>query len=529
MIAAAAVILAYYSAENREAARQAENGRNSQITDTETAASNLSVPWDAAFLPDGDILVTERKGTLKRFGRSHAEISVGGVRQTGEGGLLGIAIHPDFSRNHFIYLYLTDGTDVLENRIVRYVFENNELSQSSVILGGIPASSRHDGGRIKFGPDGYLYAAAGDSGVDNLAQDTGSLAGKILRIRDDGSIPDNNPFGNAVYAYGLRNPQGLAWDGQGRLWATDHGRSGALTGMDELNIIEKGRNYGWPLIQGGETRDGMVTPVINSGANETWAPSGAAFLNGSIFFGGLRGETLYEYKIADKSLKRHFRRRFGRIRAVEAAPDGNLFFTTSNTDGRGNAAGDDDKLIKVAAGSFENAGNPGGKLAAPVERWRERVTRKPFGIKVDPSDSPIEGERFSGYHTGTDFEIFSDETGKDVEIRAICSGPLASKSQAFGYGGVAVQRCGHGDGYVTVVYGHLRLSSVIARPGEEIPAGDRIGILGKGFSDETNGERKHLHLGIHKGADPDIRGYVRSRKELENWIDPAAYLERQAG
>ncbi|MBI4038795.1 PQQ-dependent sugar dehydrogenase, partial [Candidatus Daviesbacteria bacterium] len=156
----------------------------------------------------------------------------------------------------------------------------------------------------------------------------------------------DNPFQNAVYSYGHRNPQGLAWDKDGNLWATEHGRSGSLSGFDELNLIEKGKNYGWPLIQGDETREGMVSPVIHSGADKTWAPAGAAFLNGKIYFGGLRGEALFEYDLVQKSMKEYFKGQFGRIRAV-AVKNGFLYITTSNTDGRGNLRAGDDKMIKI--------------------------------------------------------------------------------------------------------------------------------------------------------------------------------------
>src|SRR5262249_24978139 len=155
-----------------------------------------------------------------------------------------------------------------------------------------PGAKYHDGGRMAFGPDDYLYITTGDATVDYLAQDISSLSGKILRIRDDGSLPQDNPFGNAVYSYGHRNSQGLTWDSLKQLWSTEHGP----TGYDELNLIEKGQNYGWPLIMGSESRPGMKTPILHSGLN-TWAPASALFWDGSIFFGGLRGEALYEARI----------------------------------------------------------------------------------------------------------------------------------------------------------------------------------------------------------------------------------------
>jgi aldose sugar dehydrogenase len=316
-------------------------------------AEHLNIPWAIAFLPTGDMLVTERTGMLLRLASGERKnIPVEGVRHIGEGGLLGMALHPDFAQNQWLYLYRTSATDGgVANRIERYRFIDDELTEKTVILSGIPGAKYHDGGFLGFGPDGLLYITTGDAGVPSLAQDIHSLAGKILRIHDDGSVPEENPFGNAVYSYGHRNSQGLTWDNEGRLWSTEHGRSGLLSGLDELNLIKKGGNYGWPEIQGGESKVGMVNPVLHSGPNTTWAPASAAFLNGSIFFGGLRGESLYEamLPVADQSvkLKAYFVGEFGRIRAAVRGPDGMLYLSTSNTDGRGRPAPGDDRILRV--------------------------------------------------------------------------------------------------------------------------------------------------------------------------------------
>lgn len=320
--------------------------------DIEIIAENLDIPWEIAFLPNGEILVTERPGTLRKIGLDKKVITVEGVYHIGEGGLLGMALHSDFERTRWIYLYLTTRmAEGLVNRVERYRFNDDRLAERTVILDTIPGAAYHDGGRIAFGPDGYLYITTGDAGNEKLAQDINSLAGKILRIADDGTIPPDNPFGNAVYSYGHRNSQGLAWDEQGRLWATEHGRSGALSGLDELNLIEKGTNYGWPVIQGDEEMEGMRTPVMNSGPDETWAPAGAVYLDERIFFTGLRGESLYEAKISLEGtveyIKAHFREIFGRLRALQKGPDGYFYLTTSNTDGRGNPRPGDDKLIRI--------------------------------------------------------------------------------------------------------------------------------------------------------------------------------------
>lgn len=313
-------------------------------------AQDLTVPWGLAVLPGGDLLVTERTGTLKRIGNDRRSYTIEGVTPTSEGGLLGLALDPEFADNRRIYLYLTTQTSAgYTNRIERYVYADDTLAGRRVIFSGIPGSQTHDGGRIEFGPDGFLYVATGDARNEAAAQDTGSLAGKILRITADGAAAPGNPFGNAVYSYGHRNPQGLAWDDRGRLWATEHGRSGAASGFDELNLIKPGANYGWPVIQGDETREGMETPVGHSGPDTTWAPASLTYADGSLFFGGLRGESLYEAKIAgddNVTLVAHFREEFGRLRTV-LAHDDVLFVTTSNTDGRGTPQPADDKIYRI--------------------------------------------------------------------------------------------------------------------------------------------------------------------------------------
>jgi len=328
-----------------------KNNSVEETKDREVVAQDLDIPWEVAFLPDGEMLITERPGKLLKIGEDRNVIEIQGVQHVGEGGLMGLALHPDFGKNQLLYLYFTTGGQGrLTNQLERYKLVGNSLSEKKVILSGILGSSNHDGGRIAFGPDRNLYIGTGDAENPDLAQNTKSLNGKILRIKDDGSIPSDNPFGNAVYSYGHRNVQGLTWDKDGNLWATEHGRSGIQSGFDELNLIEKGKNYGWPVIQGNEQRDGMVTPIVNSGASETWAPAGAGFLNGSVFFVGLRGATLYETKLNGKTvseLKKHLKDEYGRLRAVRVGPEGLLYITTSNRDGRGIPKENDDKLIRI--------------------------------------------------------------------------------------------------------------------------------------------------------------------------------------
>lgn len=322
-----------------------------EVATMATVASGLNIPWEIAWLPDGAMLVTQRPGQLIKIKEDRQVIPIEGVAHRGEGGLLGLALHPNFANNDFLYLYLTSQQGGgLINRVERYRLEDITLTDRQVLLDNIPGSSFHDGGRIKFGPDGKLYITTGDAGQSNLAQERNSLAGKILRLNDDGSIPADNPLGTAIYSYGHRNVQGITWDNSGRLWATEHGRSGLQSGMDELNLIEAGANYGWPTIEGDETAAGLKTPVINSGARETWAPSGAVFHQGSILFAGLRGETLYEAVLegtAVKTLNRHFPQEFGRLRTVAVGPDGWLYVLTNNRDGRGTLQAGDDKIIRL--------------------------------------------------------------------------------------------------------------------------------------------------------------------------------------
>jgi glucose/arabinose dehydrogenase len=317
-------------------------------------ADHLDIPWEIVFLPDGSLLVTERPGRLLRIsGTQQTTIEVGGVKHVGEGGLLGLALHPDFTTNHWIYLYATTQTeDGLINRVDRYTFdiEKNQLSDNKTIVAGIPGAANHDGGRIAFGPDRLLYITTGDAQQEKNAQDTQSLAGKILRVTDDGGIPADNPFNNMVYSYGHRNPQGLAWDKDGRLWATEHGPSGVDTGYDELNIIEKGANYGWPVIKGDQQHEEMKTPVINSGSDDTWAPAGTAIIGDRLFFTGLRGQSLYGVRLTEvgvENLETYFREEYGRLRVVTVGPDEWLYLATSNTDGRGTSKPNDDRIIKI--------------------------------------------------------------------------------------------------------------------------------------------------------------------------------------
>ncbi len=314
-------------------------------------AQNLKTPWSITFLPNNDILFTERDGSLKLISNNNITTieKISDVLEYGEGGLMGLTLHPNFSKNKYLYVMYTyqgNGNNT-KNRVARYKYDNNSLSEKTIIIDNIPGAIYHNGGRIKFGPDGYLYVTTGDSLEPSLAQNTNSLAGKILRVTDSGSAAPGNPFNNLIYSYGHRNPQGITWDSTGRLWETEHGRSNP-SGYDEVNIIQSGKNYGWPEIQGTEKRNGLEPPLAQSG-NETWAPGNAVFLDDSLFYTGLKGEALYELKIENGNalITKHFLNEFGRIRDVVLGPDKLLYISTSNRDGRGNPSTGDDRILKI--------------------------------------------------------------------------------------------------------------------------------------------------------------------------------------
>ncbi len=319
-------------------------------------AENLDTPWGIAILPDNSMLVTERKGTIRYIDstgnlQKDPITTIKNVREAGEGGLMGIVLDPDFETNNYVYVYYTyasEGNNT-KNRVSRFSYQIHNLSNEEIVLDNIPGASNHNGGRIKFGPDGYLYVTTGDAQEPSEAQNKNSLAGKILRIAKDGKAAPGNPFDNEVYSYGHRNPQGIAWDSDGNLWSTEHGRSGVQSGLDEVNKIEPGKNYGWPEIEGDETAQNMVTPNLNSTASVTWAPGGTAITGNTLFLTGLRGQGLFSVDLKQNPLKtqEHFKGKYGRIREVIAATDGTLYISTSNYDGRGTPAPGDDKIIRI--------------------------------------------------------------------------------------------------------------------------------------------------------------------------------------
>lgn len=319
---------------------------NSLDASVETVAENLDVPW-AITKHNDTFYITERKGTIARisgdnFSRETVQLNKA-VLQYGEGGLLGLALHPDFEENKLAYAYHTYGTpEDVKNRLVLIKYANGSWKEERALLEDIPGAIYHNGGRIAIGPDNMLYVTVGDATIPEEAQNLSSLSGSILRMGLDGSIPGDNPIPDSyVYSYGHRNPQGLAWDKkQGTLYESEHGPSA----RDEINIIEAGKNYGWPVISGTEEEDGMESPIFQSGTN-TWAPSGMVYYDGSLFVASLRGEMIRQFELESKK-EYTLVENFGRIRDVLL--DGEtLYAVTNNTDGRGNPIPTDDRLIKI--------------------------------------------------------------------------------------------------------------------------------------------------------------------------------------
>jgi glucose/arabinose dehydrogenase len=351
-------------------AGEIENSPQSQTSfKVETVVENLQVPWSIVWAPDGRMIFTERPGRVRVYEngklRSEPLFVVPDVEPRGESGLMSIALHPQFGSNHLLYLSYAYNANGQQVRVVRYRETSNGFTERKVIVENIPAAQFHAGCRLRFGPDGKLYITTGDATERELAQKLDSLAGKTLRLNDDGTVPNDNPFvgrPNArpeIWTYGNRNGQGIDFQpGTNLLWETEHGPSGfdGLGGGDEVNILEPGKNYGWPVIHHRATHEGMESPVLEY--TPACAPASGMFYRGSqfpqfknnFFFGCLVGTRIIRVVLNGRqvvSQENLLERKYGRIRDIAEGPDGFIYFSTSNRDGRGSPANDDDRILRL--------------------------------------------------------------------------------------------------------------------------------------------------------------------------------------
>lgn len=335
----------------------------------ETVASGLEVPWGFAFLPNKDLLFTERPGRVRIIenGKLRAEpvFMVPDVEPSSESGLMDISLHPNFAANNYVYLAYAYNKDGKRDKVVRYKYAGNKFTEPKVIIEDMPAAPNHAGMRARFGPDGKLYITVGDATDRRIAQQMNNLGGKTLRLNDDGSVPQDNPFIGQqgtrpeIWSVGHRNAQGLAWQpGSGLMFQTEHGPSGfdGPGGGDEVNIVERGKNYGWPEIHHKETGEGMIAPLLEY--TPACAPASGAFYNGSVFpqfkgnffLGCLRGTRIIRVVLNGRNVTSQedlLKGSYGRIREMAEGPDGFIYFSTSNRDGRGSPAKDDDRIMRL--------------------------------------------------------------------------------------------------------------------------------------------------------------------------------------
>lgn len=336
--------------------------------DVEVVAEGLEVPWGIAWLPGGDALVTERPGRvrlLKAGVLQPTPVATVRTTRTNEGGLLGIAAHPDFAAHRQFYVYVTtDAGGREENRVERWTLSEDHTTATfdRVIFGGIASATNHDGGRLRFGPDGMLYAGTGDARDPDRSQDVNDPAGKLLRLTPEGQVPSDNPFpGSPAFLTGIRNLQGWDWKDASTLYITDHGPSGDTMrrGHDEVNLARRGNNLGWPGIYACETREGQVTPSLTF--EDALPPGGAALYTGtaiaewkgSLLIGTLGSRHLHRVEFAQDNPARvarhevYLRNTHGRLREVSMGPDGHLYVTTSNCDGRGDCGPRKDLILRL--------------------------------------------------------------------------------------------------------------------------------------------------------------------------------------
>jgi aldose sugar dehydrogenase len=342
----------------------------------ETVAENLEIVWSIVFAPDGRMFFTERPGRLRVIEngklREKAFFTIPDIELSGESGLMGMTLHPNFAENHFVYLAYAyqDATKQQNVRVVRYRETGETLVEAKTIIEAIPASKYHAGTRLRFGPDGKLYITTGDATKQKRAQNLSLINGKTLRLNDDGTIPNDNPFVNQkdargeIWTYGHRNAQGMDFQPEtGLMFQTEHGPSlidgvslFKRTGGDEVNIVERGKNYGWDKISHNMTKAGMETPIIEF--SPAVAPASGMFYRGTLFpefknnffFGALKGEMIVRLVMDGRKIVSRdnlLEKQYGRIREVAEAPDGSIYFSTSNRDGRGDATKSDDRILRI--------------------------------------------------------------------------------------------------------------------------------------------------------------------------------------
>ena len=335
--------------ENEETDTASEEPLPDELT---VLAENLNAPWSIEKI-ENTFYITERPGAIVKIEdeeetRQEVELS-NDLATAEEAGFMGFVLAPDFKKTKQAYAYYTyTNAEGQFNKIVTLILEGNQWKEASILFDQIPSGPYHHGGRIKIGPDNKLYVTVGDALNENLPQQVDSLAGKILRMNLDGSIPEDNPFENSyVYTYGHRNVQGLAWLSDGTLYASEHGNQA----NDEINLIEAGKNYGWPLIEGTQEQENLISPTFTSGSDQTWAPSGMTHSENKLYVAGLRGNAVFVFDLATGEMQEKLTD-FGRIRDVYIEGD-HLYFITNNTDGRGNPEEADDKLYRIGLSELE--------------------------------------------------------------------------------------------------------------------------------------------------------------------------------